>query len=99
MVLAPFVVSVKLIPMPSTSVGIEATTKSDGWQGTVIDSDWEAPKKAFQLVRPELYEQRWVLVTTPSGNLILNPRNVETTLSIGTVIQWGNTRLDLYAVV
>ena len=99
MLLAPFVVSVNLVPASSPSVGLEATTESNRWQGTVIDPDWKAPKDAFRLVRTELYEQRWALVETAYGNLILNPGNIETALSAGSVIQWENTRLDLYAVV
>ena len=70
MLLAPFVVSVNLVPVSSPSVGLEATTESNRWQGTVIDPDWEAPKDAFRLVRTELYEQRWALVATAHGNLI-----------------------------
>ena len=99
MVLIPFVVSVNLVLAPSLSGGIGETTKSNSWQGTVIDSNWEAPKDAFHLVRAELYEQRWLLVATSYGNLILKLGIVEMALSAGTVIQWENTRLDLYAVV
>ena len=99
MMLVPFVVSVNLVSGPSTSRGIEASITSNSWQGTVIDPSWEAPTDAFQLVRPRLYERKWVLVSMPSGNLILNPRSIETTISVGTGIQWENTRLDLYAVV
>ncbi len=99
MVLVPFVVSVNLVLESSSPVESGATTEANSWQGTVIDPHWEAPKNAFQRVRTELYEQRWVFVATPSGNLILNPRNVEAPLSRGAVIQWENTRLDLYAVL
>lgn len=98
MVLVPFVVAVDIVS--DSSLGeLEITTKSTNWRGIVIDPDWEAPKGAFRLTRSELYEQRWALITTPSGNLLLNLANIGVTLSPGTAIQWESTRLDLYAVV
>jgi hypothetical protein len=99
MVLVPFVVSVNLVPLSQSSAGLEAATESNNWQGTVIDPNWEAQKNAFRLVRTELYEQRWVHIATPLGNIIIRPESVGATLNIGTVVQWKSTRLDLYAVV
>jgi hypothetical protein len=99
MVLSPLVMSVNLISTSQPSSAPEMPTNANNWQGTVIDSDWKAPKDAFRLTHPELYELGWVLLATPLGNVIINPDNAGTSLSVGMTAQWENTRLDLYAVV
>jgi len=99
MVLIPFVVSVNIVAPSQISAESDSTLDSKQWQGTIIDLHWKAAKDRYRYAHPELYEQEWILLTTSYGNVLLSPQSTQETLHTGMMVQWANTRLDLYAIV
>ena len=98
LVLVPFVVSVKHVSISESTLK-NRYISSGVWQGIVIDLNWRTSEGSYRLARPELYDREWILLETSLGQVLLNPRSIETVLNKGDIVEWENVRLDLYAVV
>lgn len=79
---------------------------ADVWQATVVDANWQPPDadERFQRYSPNLLmSDRYLLVETSLGRLLMSPREVEQEVyeaaQVGMCLEWEDARLDLYAVV
>jgi len=88
-----------------------AVLKPLNWQATVITPRWTAPRvrEAYDRTALELYEKKWVLVSTWFGRALVHPGGFERRPEVGDrlwaanpweggFMRWENTRLDLLAV-
>lgn len=69
------------------------------WQATVIESRWSAAKGHYRYACEELYAQKWLLLGTPSGQLLMSHKVLSMPVNPGGFVRWKNLRLDLCAVV
>jgi hypothetical protein len=95
------VVVVAAIPGSVQHLSRESPTlrQANGWQGVVVDPQWSASSETYRQVRPELYQQDWLLLSTPIGEMLMSPGEIAAQANQGDIIVWENARFDLYAIV
>lgn len=85
--------------MRSLAAQLSTHHQADGWHGVVVDPHWSASTEQYNQARPELYEQDWILLSMPLGEMLLSPGEMIASAIQGDIVVWENARLDLYAVV
>ncbi len=73
-----------------------------GSEGRILHIGRVFRPRAFQSVRPALYQGRWLVLATQFGQMIVRSRILRpegVALAVGGYLRYNGCRLDLYAVV
>jgi hypothetical protein len=81
--------------------------RNDLLRGKIIDSSWDAASLHYEAIAtPKLYEQRYVLLETGVGSLVVSHKTLQEELDIpleqivpGGYLEWKIGRLDLLAII
>lgn len=76
-------------------------------RGTVLDPTWDAARQPYQAIAtPRLYEQRYVLLETAVGNVVISHGTLQRALplspedlTIGGYLEWPPSRFDVLAII
>ncbi len=73
-----------------------------GSEGRILHIGRVFRPRAFQSVRPALYQGRWLVLATQFGQMIVRSRILRpegVAVAVGGYLRYNGCRLDLYAVV
>ncbi len=81
--------------------------RNDLLQGKVLDPFWDASSQTYQAIAsPRVYDQRYVLLETAIGKVVVSRKHLEEDLgaqteqiAAGGYLEWEPSRLDLLAIL
>jgi hypothetical protein len=75
-------------------------------RGTVLDSSWQAPQRAYRCMVPDFYDYEAVLVQTAIGRILISRTSIEDNMeglaeqiTSEGYLEWEHSRLDLMVVL
>lgn len=98
--------SFDLVPKEIKS-GQSVIKRNDLLRGKVLDPSWDLANSHYQAIAtPRMYEQRYVLLETGIGNVVISHKALQaeeegliTQMVVGGYLEWKQGRMDLLAII